>query len=196
MACYYLIFLQIDAQLIPAESTQPENAEAETPNSPQTGGQCLAPQTDAHPIPAESTIPETAEPPTTISPQNEIMPEDSLQSPPDTLNPKMPKEKQEASPKLEQPRCRSARRQLMLEMSSSPEPYGIKLRSSLSSSAEKPSSSPQPAKKTRSAVRPAPPKHTAIDSPPSKRARGKNVADSQQEENEEASVFETLLPGL
>uniref|UniRef100_A0A3B4US90 Telomeric repeat-binding factor 2-interacting protein 1 n=1 Tax=Seriola dumerili TaxID=41447 RepID=A0A3B4US90_SERDU len=95
-----LVFLQIDTQLLPAESTQPENVEAETSNSPQPGEPCLDPQTDAHPIPAESTEPATAEPQTTASPQKESAPEDSLQSLPNTPTPKnrkQPKQRDLAS---------------------------------------------------------------------------------------------------
>ncbi|XP_039972526.1 telomeric repeat-binding factor 2-interacting protein 1 [Xiphias gladius] len=187
---------QIDAQPIPAESPQPEKVEAETSNSPQPGGPCLDPQTDGHLIPAEITEPETAVPQTTVSPQKESVPEDSPHSLPDTFNPKKPKEKQGASPKLEQPQRRTTRRQLELQASSSPEPYGKKLRSS-SSSAETLSPSPQPAKKTTPAIKPALQKHTTMDLPPSKRARVKNVetvAESQQEESEEAAVSETPQP--
>ncbi|XP_071350047.1 telomeric repeat-binding factor 2-interacting protein 1-like [Trachinotus anak] len=184
---------QIDEQLVPAESTQPENLEAERSNSPQPGGPCLDPQTDAQPIPAESTEPETAVLPTTTSPQKESVPEDSLQSLPNTLTPKSPKQpKKRASPALEQSQRRLTRRQLELEMSSSPESYSKKLRSS-STAAEKLSSSPQPVKKTKLAVQPAVQNHTA-DSPPSKRARGESVApvaESLQEESEEAAVSET-----
>ncbi|XP_056252189.1 telomeric repeat-binding factor 2-interacting protein 1 [Seriola aureovittata] len=184
---------QIDTQLLPAESTQPENVEAETSNSPQPGEPCLDPQTDAHPIPAESPEPARAEPQTTVSPQKEGAPEDSLQSLPNTPTPKNTKQpKQRASPKLEQPQRRLTRTHLELELSSSPQPYSKKLRSS-STSPEKLSSSPQPVNNTKSAVKLAAQKHTATDPPPSKRARGKSVApvaESRQEESEEAAVSE------
>ncbi|XP_044032028.1 telomeric repeat-binding factor 2-interacting protein 1 isoform X2 [Siniperca chuatsi] len=180
---------QTDKQ--PAVSTQVETAEAETPNSPQPEGPCLDPQTDAHPIPAESTEPETDEPQTIFSPQKESTPEDSPPAQPksllDTSSQKKPKEKQKASPKLEQPQRRVTRRQLQLEESSSPKTYGKKLRSS-----EQPSSSPQPSKKTKSAVKSTLQKDTTVDQPPSKRARGKSaVAESQQEESGQATTSET-----
>ncbi|XP_070759317.1 telomeric repeat-binding factor 2-interacting protein 1 [Enoplosus armatus] len=179
---------QTDKQ--PAESTQVETVEAETPISPQPEG----PQTDAHPIPAESTEPKPVEPQTVVSLQKESVPEDSLPAEPESLpnasSQKKPNEKQKASPKLEQPQRRVTRRQLQLEESSSPKPYGKKLRSS--SSAEQPSSSPQPSKKTKSAVKSALQKDMIVDQPPSKRARGKSAtAESQQEESRRASVSQT-----
>lgn len=193
------MFLQIEAQSTPAESSQPENVEAQASNSPEPGGPCLDPQTDAHPAPAEGTEPETAEPQTTTSPQKDSVPEDSLDSLPDSFTPKKPKEKQRASPRPEQPQRRSTRRQLELEASPSPEPYGKRLRSS-ATSAEKVTSSPQSAKKTnKTAAKPAFQKHTTADQPPAKRARGKNeaaAAESQQQESEEATVSETPQPGL
>ncbi|XP_045932272.1 telomeric repeat-binding factor 2-interacting protein 1 [Micropterus dolomieu] len=183
---------QIDKQ--PTESTQAGTVEAETPNSPQiTEDPCVDPLTDAHPIPAESTEPETDEPQTIVSPQKESAPEDSPaaqpRSLPDTSSQKKPKEKQKASPEREQPQRRFTRRQLQLEELLSPKPYGKKLRSA-SSSAEQPSSSPQPSKKTKSAVKSALQKDTTADQPPSKRARGKSTAaveESQQEEITESS---------
>ncbi|XP_040888851.1 telomeric repeat-binding factor 2-interacting protein 1 [Toxotes jaculatrix] len=177
---------QTDAQPIPPESTQSENVEADTSASPQPEEPCVEAQTDGLPIPAESTEPETAQPQTTISPQTESVPEDPLQPLPNNFTPKKTKEKQRASPRLEQRRI--TRRQLELEVSSSPEPNDKTLRSS----AEQVSSSPQPAKKTKSLFQ-----HTA-DQPPSKRARGKSVAtvaESQHEENAEATVSETPQPG-
>uniref|UniRef100_A0A7N8XFS8 Telomeric repeat-binding factor 2-interacting protein 1 n=1 Tax=Mastacembelus armatus TaxID=205130 RepID=A0A7N8XFS8_9TELE len=69
------------------ESAQAKTAETETSKSPQTEGSCLDPHTDVSPIPAESAEPETVEVQTIISPQNESMPEDSLQSLPNTTTP-------------------------------------------------------------------------------------------------------------
>ncbi|GAA6231992.1 telomeric repeat-binding factor 2-interacting protein 1 [Lates japonicus] len=187
---------QIEAQPTPAESSQPENVEAQASNLPEPGGTCLDPQTDAHPAPAEGTEPETAEPQTTTSPQKDSVPEDSLDSLPDSFTPKKPKEKQRASPRPEQLQRRS-RRQLELEASPSPEPYGKRLRSS-ATSAEKLTSSPQSAKKTnKTAAKPAFQKHITADLPPAKRARGRNeaaAAESQQQESEEATVSETPQP--
>ncbi|KAF1391862.1 hypothetical protein PFLUV_G00046460 [Perca fluviatilis] len=178
---------QTDEQ--PTESTQVGTVEAETSNSPQPEGPCLDPQTDAHPIPAESTEPETDE---LISPQKESVPEDSPPAQPETSSQKKPKAQQKASPKPEQPQRRLTRRQLVLE-ELSPEPYGKKLRSSTSSPGQ-PLSSPQPSKKTKSAVKSALQKDTTIEQPPSKRARGKSVtavAESQEEGSGQAAVSET-----
>ncbi len=195
-----------------AESAHVETVEPETSNSPQPEGPCWDPQTDAHPIPAESTEPETHESQTIISPQKESVTEDSppaqLQSPPDTSSQKEPssqpssqkepKEKQKSSPQPEQPPRRSTRRQLQLEEFLSPEPYGKKLRSA-SGSAEQLSSSPQPLKRTKSAVKSALREDTTVEQPPPKRARGKSLAEeaeSQQEESEQATVSEKAQEGL
>ncbi|XP_035517146.1 telomeric repeat-binding factor 2-interacting protein 1 [Morone saxatilis] len=214
---------QIDDQFIPAESTQPETVEGQTSvspegevqhmnpqtdkqpagsaqvetevfNSPQPEGPCFDPQADAPPIPAESTEPETDETQTKVSPQKDSVPVDSPpaqpKSLPSTSSQKKPKEKQESSPRLEQPPRRLTRRQLQLD--ESPEPYGKKLRSA-SSSAEQSSSSPQPLRKTKEAVKSALQKDTTVDQPPTKRARGKSVSEteSQQEESGQATVSET-----
>ncbi|XP_037632512.1 telomeric repeat-binding factor 2-interacting protein 1 [Sebastes umbrosus] len=186
---------QTDKQ--PAESSQVETVEAEASNSPQPEGPCLDTQTDARPIPADSAEPEMDEPQTIISPQKESVPEDSLpdqpESLPDTPPQKKPKEKQKASLEPEQPQRRSTRRQLVVEMMSSPEPYAKKLRSSTPSPVLS-SSSLQPSKKTKSAVKSPLQTDTTVDQPPSKRARGKSLAaveESQQEETEKAVVSET-----
>lgn len=180
---------QTDAKA--AESTQVETVADEVANSLKPEGPCLNPETDVHPTSAESTEPQSV-----ISPQNESVLEDSLQSLPDT--PSLIKRKVKASPKLEQPQRRITRRQLELEASSSPEPYGKKLRSS-STPAEKPSSSPLTKTKTKSSVKSAHEKDTTTDQPPSKKARGESVtavAESQQGESEEAAVPETPRTGL
>uniref|UniRef100_A0A8C4E3L4 Telomeric repeat-binding factor 2-interacting protein 1 n=1 Tax=Dicentrarchus labrax TaxID=13489 RepID=A0A8C4E3L4_DICLA len=222
-----LVSPQIDDQFIPAESTQPETVEAQTSvstegevqhvnpqtdkqpagstqvetevsNSPQPEGPCLDTQTDAPPLPAESTEPGTDETQTKVSPQKDSVPVDSPpaqpKSLPSTSSQKKPKEKQKSSPRLEQPLRRLTRRQLQLD--ESPEPYGKKLRSS-SSSAEQPSSSPQPLRKTKAAVKSALQKDTTVDQPPSKRAREKTVSEteSQQEEIGQATVPETAQAG-
>ncbi|XP_068568399.1 telomeric repeat-binding factor 2-interacting protein 1 isoform X2 [Cebidichthys violaceus] len=191
---------QTDKQ--PAESTQVETIEAETSNSPQPEGPCLDPQTDAQPASAESAEPETEESQTIISPQNKSVPEDSPpaepKSPPDASSQKKPKEKQKASHKLEQPQRRVTRRQLVLELSSLPEPYGKKLRSSTASPGRtaSPSSSPQSAKKTKSVAKSTLQRDTTVaPPPPAKRARGESVAESQQEERRQAAVPETAQTG-
>ncbi|XP_029287678.1 LOW QUALITY PROTEIN: telomeric repeat-binding factor 2-interacting protein 1 [Cottoperca gobio] len=184
---------QMDKQ--EAESPQVETVEAETSNSPQPEGPCLDPHTDAQPVPAEG-----AEPETIISPQKESVSEDfppaQLESLPSNSSQKKPKDKQKASPKAEQPQRRLTRRQLVLEESSSPEPYVKKLRSTTSPGL--PASSPQPSKKSKSEIKSALTKTCQEDlteeQPPAKRARGMSVtavAESPQEESGQAAVSET-----
>ncbi|XP_069391435.1 telomeric repeat-binding factor 2-interacting protein 1 isoform X2 [Paralichthys olivaceus] len=175
---------QIDDQPVPAASS---HVEAETSNVSQPEEPLVDPQEDA-PIPADSTEPEAEETQATMFPQNENVPEDSLQPPFSSFTPQKQKEKQGASPKQEQqPEHQPMRRQL--EASSSPEPYGKKLRWSYS--AEKLTSSSQSAKKTKTAVK----KHKSIDPPPSKRARGMSVtAESEELESVETVVSETPQP--
>ncbi|KAK9528811.1 hypothetical protein VZT92_012954 [Zoarces viviparus] len=181
---------QTDKQ--PAESTQVEPVEAETSYSPQPKGPCLDPQIDAKPVSAESAEPETEEPQAIIS----SVPEDSPPAEPHTSSQKKPKEKQKESPKLEQPQRRVTRRQLVVEMSSLPEPYGKKLRSSTTSPGQTSSSSSlQPAKKTKPDAKSALQRDTTVDQPSAKRARGKSVAGSQQQETEQAAVPETAQAG-
>ncbi|KAK2915222.1 telomeric repeat-binding factor 2-interacting protein 1 isoform X1 [Channa argus] len=172
---------QIESQT--ADSPRVESQETETPDSPQTEG------------PVDSTEPDNTEQKTTMSPQNVSMPEDLLQSVTEPSSPIKRKVKQKASGKLEQPQCPKTRRQLEREILSSPEPYGKKLRSS-STTAEKTSTPPRPLKKKKSAVNSALQKDTT-DQPSCKRARGKTVAavaESHQEESEEAIVSETPQP--
>ncbi|KAM6946751.1 telomeric repeat-binding factor 2-interacting protein 1 [Lycodopsis pacificus] len=179
---------QTDKQ--PAESTQVEIVEAETSYSPQPEGPCLDPQTDAQPVSDESAEPEMEEPQTIIS----SVPEDSPPAEPDTSS--QTKVKQKDSPKLEQPQRRVTRRRLVVEMSSLPEPYGKKLRSSTPSPGRPlSSSSPQPAKNTKPAAKSALQGDTTVDQPSAKRARGKSVAGSQQQETEQAAVPETAQAG-
>ncbi|XP_041813975.1 telomeric repeat-binding factor 2-interacting protein 1 isoform X2 [Chelmon rostratus] len=174
----------------PADDTQVETVEAETSDSPQPERVCLDPLTDASPIPAESTEPETDEPQTIISPRKESMPEAQPESLRDFSSQKKPREKLKSSPRLVQPQRRSTRRQLQLEDSTSPEPYG-KTRRSSSSSAEHLSTSPHPSKKTKPALKAALQNDTTVDEPPSKKAKGKSAAESEQEESRQAAVSET-----
>ncbi|XP_026163546.2 telomeric repeat-binding factor 2-interacting protein 1 [Mastacembelus armatus] len=169
------------------ESAQAKTAETETSKSPQTEGSCLDPHTDVSPIPAESAEPETVEVQTIISPQNESMPEDSLQSLPNTTTPT----KQKASPKLDNTaQRRITRRQLEQVAQSSPEPYGKKHRSSLAT-AEKPSS-PQPLRRAKLTVKSTLQNDRTIDQPPSKRARAqREAAESPLKESEKTAVSET-----
>jgi len=181
---------QTDKQ--PAESTEVEPVEAETCSSPQPEGSCLDAQTDAQPVSAESAESETKEPQTIIVSVSSV-PEDSPSAEPeflpDTSPQKKPKEKQNASPKPEQRQRQLTRRQLLVDASSSPEPYGKKLRSS-KTSPRRLSLSPQPSKKTKSANRSDLQTDTTDDQPPSKRARGTSVAESP------AAIPETAQAGL
>lgn len=187
---------QTDKQ--PAECTKGETVEAETSKSPQSEGPCLDPLTDSHTLPTESTEPETEEAQTVVSPQKESIPEDFPPARPkslsDSSSQKKPKEKQKSSPGLEQPQRRVTRRQLQLQKSSSPECHNKKLRLS-TSTPEQPSSSPQPSRKTKTALQ----KDTAMDQPPSKKSRGKSlaaVAENQLEESRQGAVSETAQAGL
>uniref|UniRef100_A0A3P9C9F0 Telomeric repeat-binding factor 2-interacting protein 1 n=1 Tax=Maylandia zebra TaxID=106582 RepID=A0A3P9C9F0_9CICH len=93
-------------------------------------------------------------------------------------------EKQKASPVLEQPLRRTTRRQLELE------PYGKKLRSS-STQAVRTTSSPQPLKKTKSALQ----QDTTTDQPAPKKARGKTpraAAESDEEQSTPAAISKTI----
>ncbi|KAM7422854.1 hypothetical protein PAMA_010744 [Pampus argenteus] len=173
---------QTDEQ--PAESTQVETVEAETSNSPQPEEPPVEPQIEA--ILAESTEPKTDASQTTISPPKKIVPEDCQPTQPELL-PSTSSPTKEASPKLVRPQRQSVRRQLELEEKSS-QPYSKKLRSA-PTSVEQLSSSPQPSKKTRSAVKSASQKDTTVDQPPPKRAREKSGATvSQEQESVKATV--------
>ncbi|KAK2861931.1 hypothetical protein Q5P01_001464 [Channa striata] len=164
-----------------ADSTRVETPDGETPDSLRPEG------------PAESTEPDKTEQKTILSPQNVSREDDLLQSSPQPSSPIKRKVKQNQSGNLEQPQCPKTRRQLEM---SSPEPYGKKLRSA-STSTEKSSPLPHPPKKMKSAVKSPVQKDTTTDQPPSKRARRKSasaVAESHQEESEEATVSETPQP--
>lgn len=184
---------QTDKQ--PAENTPVETVESKMSSQPEEP--CLDPPTDAQPISAESSEAEKDDQQTNVSPQKESVPEVSPQAQAKALlttsSRRKLKEKQKASPRLEQPQRRVTRRQLQLEESSSPEPCSKKLRS-LSSSAKQPSS-PQPSKKTKSADESTPQKDTTVDQPPSRKAKEKSAAleeaEGQQEENTQAVISET-----
>ncbi|KAK1900758.1 Telomeric repeat-binding factor 2-interacting protein 1 [Dissostichus eleginoides] len=209
--------LEIDAQPIPAEDTQPESpksispekevqlenpqsdeqpaestlvettVEAETSNPPEAEGPCLDPHTDAQPIQAESME-------TIISSEKKMVPEDSPPAQPESLPgtplQKKPKEKQKASPKPQQPQRRPTRWHLVLE--GSPEPYGEKLRSATSS--RRYGSPPQLSKKSKFPTKSAHKKDKMVEQPPSKKARGTSVTavpEEPQEESAQAPVSET-----
>ncbi|XP_068451346.1 telomeric repeat-binding factor 2-interacting protein 1 isoform X2 [Clinocottus analis] len=190
---------KIGAQFTPSESPETEMVEAQTSIPSREEVQHVDPETDkqpaestqadAQPVSADSAEPETEEPQTIISPPKKNVPEDSpLAEPeglPDTFS---QKEKQKVSSNREQPPRRFRRRQLVIEMSSSPEPYGKQLRSSTTSPGRL-SLSPQPSKKTKSADKSNPQMDTTVEQPPSKRARGKSVAEHQQEESRQAAVL-------
>uniref|UniRef100_A0A3Q0SHZ2 Telomeric repeat-binding factor 2-interacting protein 1 n=1 Tax=Amphilophus citrinellus TaxID=61819 RepID=A0A3Q0SHZ2_AMPCI len=138
---------------------------------------------------AETTEAERDGPQVTVSPQKQSL---SGESPPKTSSSKKPREKQKVSPMLEQKPRRMTRRQLELE------PYGKKLRSSSTQTVQS-TSSPEPLKKTKSAVKSALQKGTTLDQPPPKKARGKTVAaeaESDEEQNTPATVSETAQAGF
>nr|XP_040060215.1 telomeric repeat-binding factor 2-interacting protein 1 isoform X2 [Gasterosteus aculeatus aculeatus] len=174
---------QADEQ--PSESKCGEAAEAETSNSPHPEGPCLDPQTDT----AESGEPEAEEPQTHVMSPQKSAPCGSPPAEPeylhDTSSPKKSKEKQKVSPKLDQLERRATRRQLAPEMPRLPEPYSRKLRSSTTSPG-RPPASPQPSKKTKSALQ----VDTVGEQPPPKRPRGDSGA-AGEEETGEAAVPET-----
>ncbi|MED6272080.1 hypothetical protein CHARACLAT_026658 [Characodon lateralis] len=86
----------------------------------------------------------------------------------------------------EQPQHRLTRRQLELRaLSSTPEPYGKKLRSS-SNTAEQPTASPLPSKKTKYTGKSANQRTQITEEPPQKKAKAKKAAaeaESQVEQN-------------
>ncbi|XP_040060215.2 telomeric repeat-binding factor 2-interacting protein 1 isoform X3 [Gasterosteus aculeatus] len=174
---------QADEQ--PSESKCGEAAEAETSNSPHPEGPCLDPQTDT----AESAEPEAEEPQTHVMSPQKSAPCGSPPAEPEylhaTSSPKKSKEKQKVSPKLDQLERRATRRQLAPEMPRLPEPYSRKLRSSTTSPG-RPPASPQPSKKTKSALQ----VDTVGEQPPPKRPRGDSGA-AGEEETGEAAVPET-----
>ncbi|XP_047203760.1 telomeric repeat-binding factor 2-interacting protein 1 isoform X2 [Girardinichthys multiradiatus] len=104
-----------------------------------------------------------------------------------TGSPKRSKEKPEASLMHEQPQHRLTRRQLELRaLSSIPEPYGKKLRSS-SNTAEQPTASPLPSKKTKY-TRKSPNQRTQItEEPPQKKAKAKKAAAEAESQVEQDS---------
>ncbi|KAL3978349.1 gamma-aminobutyric acid receptor subunit pi [Sarotherodon galilaeus] len=164
---------QIEVQLVQTGST-PENADQEEEQHAET--QLLT--TDA----------ERGEP-QPLSPQKQSLSgDDSTPAQPEPTpkcsSSEKPKEKQKASPVLEQPSRRRTRRQLELE------PYGKKLRSS-STQAVQTTSSPQPLKKTKSALQ----KDTTTDQPPPKKARGKTPradVESDEEQSTPAAISKTI----
>ncbi|XP_008288153.1 telomeric repeat-binding factor 2-interacting protein 1 [Stegastes partitus] len=176
----------------PAESLQAQTGEAEASDPSQAEG--LGPDllTVSQVIAADTTEPEGDGPQTTASPQKQSLSEESQpaqpESTPEASSSKKLKEKQKASPQLDQPPRRITRRQLELEAWLSPQPYAKKLRSS-SSPAERPTSSPQRVKKTKSAVKSVLQTDSTPDQPPPKRARGQSVeAESQPERVGEAAA--------
>lgn len=188
----------VDAQMDkqPDESTNRDHVETETSEPPQPEGRCLDPRTDSQPLPSESTEPD--EPQTIVSPQKESMPEDSptaqTTSLPDASSHKKSKEKRKSSPMPERTEPRLTRRRLQLEESPGSDCKNIRSANSL----EKPSSSPQPWKKTSAVIKPALQTDTTDHQPPSKKARRKSVAavaEDHQEESTQAAVSEAGQAG-
>ncbi|XP_060899133.1 telomeric repeat-binding factor 2-interacting protein 1 [Labrus mixtus] len=192
-------------------SSQLEALGAETSNVSQCEGPTLDSQADFHLFLTQTMEPESEEGQTITLTEKESVPEDSPAAHSlllhDASSQKKSKERQKASPEPAspepaQPQRRLTRRQLQLEESFGPEPYGKKLRSSSSSA----SSSPQPLRKTKRAVKAASQKDTTAKQPPSKRARRKNAAAVQEsvaavqedllEESGPANVQETAQPDV
>ncbi|XP_030585579.1 LOW QUALITY PROTEIN: telomeric repeat-binding factor 2-interacting protein 1-like [Archocentrus centrarchus] len=167
----------------PSDGQQSDTVEAEAAQSSQTVAPCANLQAETQLLTAETTEAERGGPQVTVSPQKQSL---SGESPPKTSSSKKLREKQKVSPMLEQKPRRMTRRQLELE------PYGKKLRSS-STQTVRSTSSPEPLKKTKSAVKSAL-KGTILDQPPPKKARGETVAaeaESDEEQNTPATVSET-----
>uniref|UniRef100_A0A3P8Q4T3 Telomeric repeat-binding factor 2-interacting protein 1 n=1 Tax=Astatotilapia calliptera TaxID=8154 RepID=A0A3P8Q4T3_ASTCA len=165
---------QMDVQLVQTGST-PENVDQEQHAETQL-------------LTAETTDAETGEP-QPVSPQKQSLSGDDSTPAQPKPTPKCSSsektnEKQKASPVLEQPLRRTTRRQLELE------PYGKKLRSS-STQAVRTTSSPQPLKKTKSALQ----QDTTTDQPAPKKARGKTpraAAESDEEQSTPAAISKTI----
>lgn len=175
----------------PNDGQQSDTVEAEAAQSSQTMALCADLQAETQLLTAETTEAERDGPQMTVSPQKQSLSGDSPpaqpECPPKTSSSKKPREKQKASPMLEQKPHRMTRRQLELE------PYGKKLRSSSTQTVQS-TSSPEPLRKTKSAVKSALQKDTTADQPPPKKARGKTVAaeaESDEEQNTPANVSET-----
>ncbi|XP_031587247.1 telomeric repeat-binding factor 2-interacting protein 1 isoform X1 [Oreochromis aureus] len=167
------------------ESKQSETLEAEVSQSFQTVPPCADLQAETQLL---TTDAERGEP-QPLSPQKQSLSgDDSTPAQPEPTpkcsSSEKPKEKQKASPVLEQPSRRRTRRQLELE------PYGKKLRSS-STQAVQTTSSPQPLKKTKSALQ----KDTTTDQPLPKKARGKTLradVESDEEQSTPAAISKTI----
>ncbi|XP_042351637.1 telomeric repeat-binding factor 2-interacting protein 1 [Plectropomus leopardus] len=212
---------QIDVQLIPSETTQPEIVEAQTSISPEEEVQHVNPQAQEQPAenaqvenveaetsnspqpegpsldphtdaqPISAESAETDEPQTIISPHKESVPEDSPPAQPESL-PNTSSQKKSKEKQKASPKPEQSPQRLTRRQLVVEEPYGKKLRSSTTSPGQ-PSSPPQPLRKTKSAVKSALQKHITVEEPPAKRARGRTpaTAESQQEESGHAAVSET-----
>uniref|UniRef100_A0A3P8Q6G2 Telomeric repeat-binding factor 2-interacting protein 1 n=1 Tax=Astatotilapia calliptera TaxID=8154 RepID=A0A3P8Q6G2_ASTCA len=158
----------------------------------QTAAPCADLQAETQLLTAETTDAETGEP-QPVSPQKQSLSGDDSTPAQPKPTPKCSSsektnEKQKASPVLEQPLRRTTRRQLELE------PYGKKLRSS-STQAVRTTSSPQPLKKTKSALQ----QDTTTDQPAPKKARGKTpraAAESDEEQSTPAAISKTIQAGI
>lgn len=164
----------------PAESMQPETVTAETSDSPEAEGPGMDSLTDSQLISAETAQPKPCQPQTAVTQQEQNL--DSIPNSPKMSTSKKLEEKQKPPPQLEQPQQRMTRRKL--ELSSSPELYGKRLRSS-STQPEKSTSSPRTSRKTKTALKPTVQKDTTTDHPPSKRSRTNIAAPAVAEESQE-----------
>ncbi|KAM4740902.1 telomeric repeat-binding factor 2-interacting protein 1 isoform 2-T2 [Anableps anableps] len=179
----------------PNISIQSESVEGEASHCCQTEEQA------DNQASTESPEPERDGPQSDASPQKHDLSTSSspaeLKLSTKTASPKRLKEKPEASTVQEQPQRRLTRRQLELEvLSSSPEPYGKKLRSA-SNTAEQSTGSPLPSKKSKSAMKSANQRTQITEEPPQKKARGKKEAaegESQVEQNSLDAESKTAQP--
>lgn len=181
----------------PSLNIQSGNIEGKTPH-------CCQPEEEAdNQMSPETLEPERDGPLTAVLPQKDNLPK---RLPPSELkpstkitSPKRPKQKSEASLEQGQPQRRLTRRQLELEaLSSSPEPYGKKLRSA-SSTAEHSTSSPLPFRKAKSAVKSANQRTQITEEPCQKKARGKKASAESEIEVEQSrhdAETKTTQPGL
>lgn len=177
----------------------------EMPVCPQEEIEAVDPQTDQQPVnnPEETAeadsfdspqheppLSEIAEPQTAVSTQKEPRPEDSSSVQPDP--PLQTKEKLKSFPSSAPPQRRSTRRHPQLDESPSPQQYSRKLRSSANSE-ERPSPSLPRSKKTKSAAQVDLQEVDRVKEPPSKKARGKRLSESQNTEIRPDSASETGL---
>lgn len=165
-----------------AADRQTAQQPAKNPEEPFEADSFDSPQ---HP-PAPSEI---SDPPTVVSTQKEPRPEDSSSVQPDP--PLQAKEKLRTFPASAPPQRRTTRRHPQLCESPSPQQYSRKLRSSANS--EEPSPSLLQSKKTKAAAQGDLRAEDRVEEPPSKKARGKRLSESENAAIRPSSASETGL---